>query len=268
MKRLLLIAIFLIGLNAALGQNSSRSVQVSHPAKSELVGRTSDELDNALIQLTRSRSPDKASFQSLLMRGADPNTCEPVNGASVLLEAVLKMDTRSKGGPLDEQRSAAWLDIVKLLLESGANPSKPMANGFTPLMAAAAHNLKDAVQLLLQYQADPGAQDSGGRTALFFAAREGNSVTLKLLVSAGADVNAGTDYRPLHVAAECGNKEAVVFLLSRKADVNSTNRDGQTPLGVAQKLLSARLGNPTLNAYQIERLKAVIDLMLQYGGKK
>ena len=58
-----------------------------------------------------------------------------------------------------------------------------------------------------------------------------------IVTHAGALMNA-KDHRkrtPLHVAAEEGENEVIAVLLDKKADVNVTDLDGNTPLDLAAK---------------------------------
>jgi len=40
---------------------------------------------------------------------------------------------------------------------------------------------------------------------------------------------------PLHYAAQQGHLSVVEYLVNQKADINTQNKQGQTPLGVAKK---------------------------------
>lgn len=55
-------------------------------------------------------------------------------------------------------------DVIKLLLDSGANPNLATGTGRLPLNIAMRSGQGDAVQLLLEAGADPEAADSDGKT--------------------------------------------------------------------------------------------------------
>src|ERR1700733_308424 len=65
----------------------------------------------------------------------------------------------------------------------------PSEQNYTLLMVAARQGRPDIVKILLQYGADPNARTSIGNTALFYAAESGNVNSVELLVKNGADIN-------------------------------------------------------------------------------
>lgn len=81
------------------------------------------------------------------------------------------------------------LNIIKLLLEAGADINQETPFG-TPLMSASTSDLNaDIVDYLLKNGADINQQDRNGRTALFYAAaHDCRTVTIQLL-AANADIN-------------------------------------------------------------------------------
>lgn len=97
----------------------------------------------------------------------------------------------------------------------------------------------DLVRWLVERGADLSAPDSYGRTPLHSRAGhwQGN---VDLLIALGADVNhdAGGATTPLHEAAGTGNLRAAQSLLRHGARPDARNRDGQTPLDHALRRCS------------------------------
>ena len=96
-------------------------------------------------------------------------------------------------------------DILKFLLDAGADPNARNKRSWTPLHSAGI------------YSEDP--------------------VVLKLLLDAGADPNVKTyyDWTPLHLAAFGNvNPDVVRMLINAGANLHSRNDDDNTPLDVAK----------------------------------
>ena len=82
-----------------------------------------------------------------------------------------------------------YTDIVKYLLDNGANPNL-MMEGITPLGVTAVYDCPNMAELLVNNGADLELAISNGDTALIIGAREGSENTVAKLISLGADVNA------------------------------------------------------------------------------
>jgi len=81
------------------------------------------------------------------------------------------------------------LEVVKLLLEHGADPNVKNRDGKTPLHNAASEGHLEVVKLLLERGADPNVKDDDGNTPLHNAAWRGHLEVVKLLLEHGADPN-------------------------------------------------------------------------------
>ncbi|MEV5738935.1 ankyrin repeat domain-containing protein [Microbispora rosea] len=136
-------------------------------------------------------------------------------------------------------------DIVRLLLEYGADPDQPSGGHEEglPLCAAACWNHAETVQALLDGGADPDAAEEGGWTPLLWAAANGNLEVADILLDAGADPGRADDDgdTPLTLAAIFGAYGIVWSLLEHGADPSTPGWDGATPLEIAVRLTAVDL---------------------------
>ena len=135
-------------------------------------------------------------IKALVAAGADPNA-QDKNGLTPLHEAVLFSNWEPEPGRVP--RPSAVLGIIEALLAVGADLNVRDKSGETPLHRAAFKAELDVIKALLDAGADPKAKVEGGEynygeTPLHAAAYfYGSSAVIKVLVAAGADPNAGTE---------------------------------------------------------------------------
>ncbi|KAK6534041.1 hypothetical protein TWF281_005380 [Arthrobotrys megalospora] len=125
--------------------------------------------------------------------------------------------------------------IVEFLLKHGAVVNVAAQNGRTALHDAAIHNRSQVAQMLLDYGADVHVLDTSGKTPLFCAAEAGKAEVLKVLVEAGADGHAVivSGETALYTASSKGYESIVQTLLEHggRASVNRyETRSLRTPL--------------------------------------
>jgi ankyrin repeat protein len=113
------------------------------------------------------------------------------------------------------------LEIVKFLLDSGADINAISKNGFsaTPLQGAAAFQKIDLARLLIARGANVNCRGQEGVTPLHEVAGNGELEFARLLLEHGANINAKEDHgkTPLTIALEYKQTEMAKFLRDRKA---------------------------------------------------
>ena len=142
-----------------------------------------------------------------------------------------------------EAAQSDYVNIIDLLINSGADINATSETGAIPLILAAASGKLKTLQFILQRGGkviDIDARGPEGRTALHAAAIEGHVDVIELLLTNGADINAEseTGATPLVLAAENGKLETLQFILQHKdkiANIEAKGVGGGTALHVAAR---------------------------------
>ncbi len=104
------------------------------------------------------------AVRSLIEKGHDIEAADNADGWSVLHYALVVLRNPD-------------LEVVRLLLNHGANPNRPDRHGWTPLHFAARSGERTVLASLLEAGADPNLGDESGITALHRYLFEGKGKT-------------------------------------------------------------------------------------------
>ena len=186
--------------------------------------------------------------------------------AALLSGAALPVDN-----PLLDAARRGEVEVVRSLLDGGADVNAARGDGLTALHAAAERGHLDVAKLLISAGAELDAGTRIGRyTPLHLAGRGGHGRVVGALVEAGADVNAttsNTGVTPVHLAAAAvGGETSVATLLDHGADVNAREASsGQTPLmfaaaydrSAAVRMLLSRGADAAITTEVVDVLRSV-----------
>lgn len=130
------------------------------------------------------------------------------------------------------------LQLMRYLIQAGADPKGRVTNSETILMEAASSGLPQIAAEILQFHPAVDATDNDGRTALEYAAayRFGDesrhahrAAVVSLLTESGADLN-HQDHDGDTALHNPVSPETALALVSAGANVNIQNKYGDTPL--------------------------------------
>jgi len=128
-------------------------------------------------------------------------------------------------------------EIVRLLLNSGADMHAANRFGAMPLHQAAYAGHRRIVEMLLERGEKVDVKDGDDRTALHLTAWNNRQEIALLLIEKGARVDtgdsAGKGATPLHYAAALGSADVARVLLEHCANIDAMAMEGATPLHIA-----------------------------------
>ena len=142
------------------------------------------------------------------------------------------------------------VEIINLLIASGADIEARDNDGRTPLMWAVWKGNATSTRVLIKHSARLEARDNKQLTPLLWASQGDNKETLAALIEAGAQINAVNQYglTALSYAAEAGNIPQARILLDAGLVIHGQTEDGEKILDRA-----VRSGSPAMVQFFIDR---------------
>jgi ankyrin repeat protein len=196
------------------------------------------------LHLAAKRKGAVAIVSALLAHDAKPNVrlnakkpIETVNG--IILNGAT---------PLALAADINNFDVVKALVDGGADPLIPTQESTTPLMMAAGAAI---------YATRPRSPEE---RALAIK-------TVSFLVEHGSDVNGAGQFgwTAVHSAAYMGLNDVIEYLAGKGANLDAKDGFGQTPLSIANTTLTKEVSS---HGYQAPRVlhRDTVDLLLKLGA--
>lgn len=249
-------------VNPVAPSNQTQVVNQSQPTEKEL--KYSKQL------ITAAETGDLTKVMQLIKEGYDPNSQDKNSGITPLTQAAL----------------FGHVDVLKYLLQHGANPNQKDEYNGTALDAAI-HNeptlqkkekqISKLVNVLIEAGADvnnvSGGPEATSTTPLLDATINGYQEVVLTLLKAGAspDVPDQNKKTPLWYGASTDNVEVVQMLLDAGANANLADINGKKPTDIARekqhlevfKLLSSN--GRTLNSGTIDKLNSALFTATEKG---
>ncbi|HNV70227.1 MAG TPA: ankyrin repeat domain-containing protein [Candidatus Ozemobacteraceae bacterium] len=177
-------------------------------------------------------------FHEAIIKGDLPTVQAMIDGGQMNANSKL---IGEKDRPLMLAIISTKPDIVKYLIDKGADVNFVANQGLTPIMNAVGHMPIDIVKLLLEKGAKIDVANDDKMTPLHWAAYRGNSEAIALFLEKGANLKAisenvmGLGGTPLHSAALGNRADAVKLLVEKGASIDEQNQKGYTPLMLAAR---------------------------------
>jgi ankyrin repeat protein len=163
--------------------------------------------------------PKKGAFEPFACGTGDLLGATPLWVAAYTANGGTRPNAAAAGPEADASRMGSPADVIKALLDAGADQKIPTVDGTTPFMVAAG---------LGRATFTPGQK----RAARAVGAEE----AVKVLFEAGAEINRvnEADFTALHGAAMRGLNEVIAYLVEHGADINARDFRGRTAYRLAE----------------------------------
>jgi len=208
-------------------------------------------VDSGQLDLIRSLVQSEADILAKNAAGDSPLLYSLKKGLAVMREILgnSSMDRADSEGktPLRHLVQArASMDMLKLALQTGANPSSRDRLADTPLHAAVQQKDQETAALLLSAGADPFAPNHQGMSPIALMLADGSEASLRSFAgAAGLEAKDIMGEGFLHYAVRAGKADSVKLLLSMGANKDAKNNAGESAHDVAK----AKGQNSVLSAF-------------------
>ncbi|XP_062503114.1 transient receptor potential cation channel subfamily A member 1-like isoform X2 [Corticium candelabrum] len=173
--------------------------------------------------------------------------CQASKSGKVTIDPHLK--DNHKRTPLHWAVNTGKIELVKAVLSIPQDVNQRGPNNRTPLHMAARDNKPEIANLLLQHGADPLLRDNESKTALGLAVVTGSISIIDVFLSTRGvqlvnlleSISGEDRSNLLHLAADSGSPEMVVYLMHRNINKVATDFYGCTVIHRA-----SRCGNPAV----------------------
>ncbi len=178
----------------------------------------------------------------------------------LLIQSGAKVNHRNKAGntPLLESCSQGHVCVARFLLDNGAEIDAPTETTLdSPLTWACTLGNTEVVEELLKKGANVEHRTKDGCTALMFACLAGHVKVAEKLLDSKAEINVESDSNkdsPLTFACWKGHGEVVDLLLKRNANIEHRTKEGFSPL------MFAALGGHKDVATKLLKQKAQVNV--------
>ena len=137
--------------------------------------------------------------------------------------------------PLHCASNLSLFEVVQYLIENGANVNAKDNGDFTPFHEATlftTNRSKEILKYLLENGAQIDAKTKNGLTPLHYASHYGQLDIVKYLIEKGAQIEAKTTFGqiPLHLSASCSQPGVVRHLIEKGTSIDAKDNDGNTAL--------------------------------------
>ncbi|KAK3343382.1 ankyrin repeat-containing domain protein [Lasiosphaeria hispida] len=188
----------------------------------------------------------KASVKLLLRHGANPDDFLPPETLELLQVDSISWHRSLLPPMLDcgitplgtAGRAMHDIDMVRLLLEAGANPNYEHSDGGLVTMGLCIEEYFEIHKVLIDSGADVNRKNHSGFTAIYCAVTYGSLNLVRYMLDRGADVS--TVCEPdchstmLHLAIRHQNEAMAKLLIQRGADLHAQDEFGRTPLQLVE----------------------------------
>ena len=240
------------------------------------------ELDQQLILFAQG---DFETVKQLVAQGADVNARDQ-NGVTPLMSAASGGQTEiasfliSKGADVNSKNKSGFTplicaamsgnqQVVQLLIDKGADVNAKDKEGYTAAYYASMYQYNDLAEMLMATgKSSSGSKGTPAQTqkeldeAVLFAMANKDYNRVMNLIERGASVKVrypDNEDSLLHAAVDQGSSTMVEYLLGKGLDVNTRQKDGETPLYYALVHKQVALVNLLLNKGAMVDIKNEVD---------